>query len=101
MLDIQDALIYICFMIEMQYINPPSDGEMKMETLKQQLIEEGIEAVKTTARVFEIGNIEAYRMWLKTTVAGPAVKSAVKEAVTVKPLDNYYTAGTYNTEDLY
>ena len=88
-------------MIEMQNINPPSDGEMKMGTLKQQLIEEGIEAVKTTARVFEIGNIEAYRMWLRTTVAGPAVKSAVKEAVTVKPLDNYYTAGTYNTEDLY
>ena len=28
MLDIQDALIYICFMIEMQYT--PSDGETKM-----------------------------------------------------------------------
>ena len=52
-----------------------------METLKQQLIEKSIESVKTTARVFDVGYIEAYRMWLKTSIAGPAVRAAVREAV--------------------
>lgn len=30
MLDIQDYVPYLLTMIEMQYINPPSDGETKM-----------------------------------------------------------------------
>ena len=72
-----------------------------METLKQQLIEKSIESVKTTARVFDVGYIEAYRMWLKTSIAGPAVRAAVKEAIDIKPLGNYYTTATYCTEDIY
>jgi hypothetical protein len=72
-----------------------------VKNLKNQMIENGIESVKTKARVYDIGYIEAYRMWLKETVAGPAVRAAVKDAVDVKPLDNYYTTATYNTEDIY
>ena len=76
-----------------------------METLKQQLIEKSIESVKTTARVFDVGYIEAYRMWLKTSIAGPAVRAAVKEATVIdqyrKQCQDFYTTATYNTEDIY
>lgn len=76
-----------------------------MKNLKNQMIENGIESVKTKARVYDIGYIEAYRMWLKETVAGPAVRAAVKEATVIdqyrKKCQDFYATATYNTEDIY
>ena len=76
-----------------------------MKNLKNQMIENGIESVKTKARVYDIGYIEAYRMWLKETVAGSAVRAAVKDALILdhyrKQCQDFYTTATYNTEDIY
>ena len=46
MLDNQDAPIYICFMIEMQNINPPSDGDETMAKTIREQIEEKIKNQK-------------------------------------------------------
>ena len=52
-----------------------------MKNLKNQMIEKSIESVKANARMFGFGYIKAYQMWLKTSLAGPEVRLAVREAV--------------------
>ena len=60
MLDIQDALIYICFMIEMQYT--PSDGETKMKTIE--IINEK-EIVEVTLADFKYDRKEYHVLTIK------------------------------------